>query len=120
MKARYLIDHPAAPKHPSYVAGQGTMLRAGGIIEHPDAYKLVRMGLAEAADAGCEAAVQRTPEQLAIARRNYPATAAGITPDDRQRFFAGELLGYRPDGSEIPGPNAVDDYDYELLEDPVL
>lgn len=80
----------------------------GTVIEDPQAYMLVRMGVAEPADAECEAAHGLTADQLAEARRVYPRTEAGIAPEDFELWDAGVIVGYNPDGSYKPGPNWVE------------
>lgn len=80
--------------------------RAGAVVDHPRAYRLVQMGVAEPVDDECIRAARRNDEQLHAARMHYEATARGIAIEDLPRFFAGEMSGYNPDGTEIPGPNA--------------
>lgn len=84
-------------------------LPAGTILEEPEAYLHVRMGYAEPADAECAAKAAMTPEAMAAARHGYDRIERGIHPDDYAAFDAGQMTGYHPDGSWIPGPNAVDD-----------
>lgn len=94
---------------------------AGMTREHPDAWKLVRMGVAVSADAECEKKVNMTDLQLAQVQHAQRRVRAGIHPDDYAAFDAGEMIGYYPDGSFIPGPNAsvseggilLDDHDLE-------
>jgi hypothetical protein len=76
----------------------------GTVIEHPDAYRLVRHGCAEPADEECEQAADMTPEALAKAQAAYPKIAAGIIPEDREAWDLGYMRGYNADGSWIPGP----------------
>ena len=89
------------PEFPDGVMPQGTE------IDHPDAYMLVRMGVAVPADAECEQAHGCTPERLADAQRVYPRTEAGIQPEDFHLWDAGVIVGYNPDGSYKPGANWV-------------
>ena len=78
---------------------------------------LVGNGDAEPADDEAEAACvgwQRGREEVLLSRRML---AAGIEPEDRERYRRGELLGYDTHGNDIPGPNWVapepDDTDEE-------
>jgi hypothetical protein len=113
MKARLVYSAKASSRHDQ----AGEELPAGTVIDHPQAYILVRNGHAEPADDECRIKANMTPDQLAAAQRNYPAIAKGITPDDRADFFAGKMDGYNPDGTKIPGPNAVDDSYDELADE---
>jgi hypothetical protein len=87
---------------------QRDLLPAGEVIDHVDAFQLVRIGCAESFDEECAAAVQRTPEQLAEAREAYNRVDKGIWPEDYEMFNAGIIAGYNPDGSYMPGPNWED------------
>lgn len=109
MKCRLLFDCGCRvdESHPDGIR------RAGEIIEHPDAYKLVRRGAAESADEECEQAADMTPDQLEFAQKRYPMIAAGIHPEDYGAWERGEMRGYYPDGSHIPGPNAPDEEEEE-------
>ncbi|MEO1063748.1 MAG: hypothetical protein AAFZ07_20210 [Actinomycetota bacterium] len=86
----------------------------GTVIDHPDAYKLVKMGCAKPADAECLERAEEwaarlgkpLPECLAEAFVAYRATSKGIHPDDLEKFKSGEIDGYTPDGKYVPGPNA--------------
>ena len=78
----------------------------GAVIEHPDAWKLVNMGVAEPADDECRAKCGMTAEQMQAAQHAARRLSAGILPQDFRKFDSGEILGYRPeDGRYIPGPN---------------
>ena len=79
----------------------------GTVEDHPRAYMLVRMGTAEPDDEECAQAARMTREQMERAQRHADALAKGIQPEDYGRYFAGELAGYNPDGSDIPGPNWI-------------
>lgn len=78
---------------------------AGHVLENPDAYKLVQMGVAEPADKECENAVGMTAEELQQARRAYERTDKGIVPEDFELFDQGIIAGYDADGNYVPGPN---------------
>jgi len=85
----------------------------GTVLDHPKAFWQVRLGTAEAVDKECELAANRSPQQLAAARAAYPKVAAGIAPEDYQAFDEGRMVGYNPDGSFKPGPNAYLDEEAE-------
>jgi hypothetical protein len=79
---------------------------AGTIIDNPQAFMLVRMGAAEAADEECRLAAGMTPEQFDDAVYAQQRTAAGIHPDDFAAYDRGEMIGYeRGTLKPIPGPN---------------
>lgn len=86
-------------KHPS------GWWEVGEIIDHPDAYRLVRLGCALSADEECKLAVDMTPEQFQKAQATYPKVAAGLQPEDYSAWDRGWMRGYNPDGSWVPGPN---------------
>lgn len=86
----------------------GTVVPAGTVYDHPKAYELVQNGDGIPADDECREACGLTDEQIAHAIRQKDAVAAAIHPDDYPAYFRGELLGYNPDGSWIPGPNYVE------------
>jgi hypothetical protein len=65
----------------------------------------VRVGCCEPADEECEQAHGLTPQQMAEAQLGAKAAAAGIWPEDMERFRSGVIAGYDMDGNEIPGPN---------------
>ena len=65
--------------------------------------------MAISVDDECKKKVNRTPEQLSIAQYQYTRTRKGIHPDDFERYDNGEIDGYNIDGSDIPGPNAVEE-----------
>jgi hypothetical protein len=78
---------------------------AGTVIDHPDAFKLVRMGVGLPADEECEVAAGRTKAQLAQAQAAQDKVRLGIHPEDYDAYDQGLMLGYSPDGNWIPGPN---------------
>ena len=84
----------------------GRILPAGHLIEHADAYLLVRMSIAEPADDECQRAADMTPEKTEAARRAFERLDHGISPEDFEDFDAGRMTGYYADGTPIPGPNA--------------
>lgn len=77
----------------------------GTIIDHPDAWRLVRMGCAVPEDEECEAVANVPPEKRAAMQEHYRMVALGIHPEDYEAFQAGEMEGY-VDGKPIPGPYA--------------
>lgn len=82
-----------------------TFWKKGAILETPDAWLLVQMGVALPADEDCRARAKMSPEKLAVAKHAYERLNAGIHPDDFQLFDTGIITGYNPDGSYKPGPN---------------
>ena len=82
-----------------------TFWKRGAIIDHPQAYMLVRQGCAVPADDDCAKRAARSPEQQAAAQYAYERLSRGIHPEDFDRYDAGYIVGYNPDGSYIPGPN---------------
>ncbi len=110
MKCRFLRDMEYIIRPPAdapATARRTIGIRpAGSVLEDPDAYQLVEHGVAEPADEECAAAVRLTPAELERQRVAYPKIAAGIHPDDFPAYDAGLMIGYNPDGSFIPGPNA--------------
>ena len=106
MKCRLLIEMGCQPCEDF---PEGTK-PAGTEIEHPQAYMLVEMGVAEAVDEECRLKAPATPAQAADRQDRYRMQDAGILPEDRDAWARGWMRGYNPDGSWIPGPNA-DEYD---------
>lgn len=78
----------------------------GAVIEHEEAYKLVRLGVAVPADEECAARAKMSQERIEKALHAADRVAAGIHPEDYELFDSGRILGYNPDGSYITGPNA--------------
>lgn len=109
MKCKLLHDTPAAPTIPP----NKTILLAGTVIDHADAWLLVQMGVAEAVDRECERKTDRTPEQLQQAQYEHLRTRRGISPEDYVAYDAGEIVGYNADGSNKPGPNFVEEDEEE-------
>jgi len=103
MKCKLLHDTPAAPTIPP----NKDIMPAGTIIDHPNAFLLVQIGMAVSMDEECEAKADRTPEQLKQARYEHLRTKTGIHPDHYHLYDSGQVLGYNPDGSYKPGPNFV-------------
>lgn len=66
MKARLLVTLEAAPSaDPEIVTIENgrRYVVAGTVIDHPDSWKLVFGGFAEAADDECKARVEKTPKE---------------------------------------------------------
>ena len=90
---------------------------AGTTREHPEAWKLVRMGVAVPADEECEKKVDMTDRELAQVQHAQRRVRADIHPEDYEAFDAGEMIGYYPNGAFIPGPNASVSEGGILLDD---
>ena len=87
--------------------------KVGAIMDIPNAFRYVQMGVCEPADEECEKRANMSPERMAAAIYAYERSNKAIHHTDFKRYDRGELVGYNPDGSDIPGPNAVtfDDVD---------
>jgi|GEM_PF-2978535 len=114
MKCRLLIEMGCRPcdEFPD-----GTK-PAGTIIDHEDAYWLVLMGCAEAADDECKKKAPTTPEQAKKRLNAYRRQAAGVLPEDREAWDRGFMRGYNDDGTWKPGPNAeeFDELEWEAYK----
>ena len=82
-----------------------TFWKQGAILDRPDSFMLVRMGIAEAVDDECRQRASMSAAEFAKAQHAYARLNAGIHPDDFPLFDAGIILGYLPDGTYKPGPN---------------
>ena len=79
------------------------------------------MGVAVPADEECEKMANMTELKMKQAQHAQQRTSAGIHPEDFEAYDSGEMIGYYPNGSFRPGPNAtiseggilLDDYDDE-------
>jgi len=89
----------------------------GLIEEHPNAFMLVKMGIAEPADDECRLAAAMSSVEMASAQRQQQMVSKGILPDDYQRYLDGEILGYDANGNDIPGPNYIEPDDEEEDDD---
>lgn len=105
MQAKLITRLEMAPGHPDWEPGVKQWLEPGTVIDHPRSYMLVRMGCAVPADDECEKAASMTNGQKQQAQHAYKRLERGIAPEDFAAFDSGEMLGYNPDGSWIPGPN---------------
>lgn len=82
----------------------------GTVLDHPDAYKFVNFGMAEAVDEECRKACEpMTDADRAVLVKQYAAVAMGINDrDDIQLYVDGVILGYEKVGDNwayIAGPN---------------
>lgn len=94
-----------------YAERQWVKKPAGFVVTHPDAYKLVQMGIAEAADDECREKLEDlgwSDARIWNARIAQRRVAKGIHPDDYEAFANGEIDGYTGDGAYVPGPNMED------------
>lgn len=80
----------------------------GGIIDHPQSFRLVQHGCALPADEECETRANMGAEQLTAAQMAYERLRHGIHPDDFALYDAGIIEGYNDDGSYKPGPKAAE------------
>lgn len=78
---------------------------AGTIIDDPQCFWIVLLGQADPADDECREKTKLTAEKQLEMKQATKELALGIHPEDRAKFRAGEIEGYKPDGSYIPGPN---------------
>jgi hypothetical protein len=109
MKAKLVRDAVYGPS-----AGGGrknTPAPTGTVIEHPDAWKLVRMGMAEPEDDECRERAGMNGEQMRKAQYAQDKFEKKIRLEDRRAYDDGEMLGYDEDGEWIPGPNYMGDED---------
>lgn len=112
MKARLLTEKEihAESASPELLAqcerrGDHVFAPPGTIIDHRDAFWIVKMGQAEPADDECAVKVGMSAEQFASAQHAARRLAAGITQQDYPLFDAGYISGYDAEGNFKPGPN---------------
>lgn len=126
MKCKVIRDDlEVSPNAPENVIAEHAVLRTvkrnrkdtqvlfwkqGAILEHPEAFWLVRQGVALPADDECAAKSQRSPDEMAAAQKAYERLSKGIHPEDFELFDGGVIVGYDADGNYLPGPN------FHLLE----
>lgn len=79
----------------------------GKVIDRPDAYRLVELGVADPEDEECRKRAGMSSEQIRAAKYAAKRTALGVGPEDFEAYDSGEMRGYKKDGSFIPGPNAA-------------
>lgn len=112
MRAKLIRRLEMAPGHPEWKAGQKQWLEVGTVLDHPQAYLLVRQGCAEPADDECEKRSAMTNSQKIQAQAAYRRLEKGIHPDDFEAFDAGLIDGYDPEtGEAVPGPNYIEEDD---------
>jgi len=135
MKARYIRDDveyngpPQLHRDDTHVLevyrnGEDVKIRfwkKGAVINHKESFRLVQHGVCEPADEECEKRANMSHERIVKSKHAYERLSRGINSEDFDRYDAGLMIGYNPDGSDIPGPNAEtfddedseDDYDEE-------
>lgn len=91
----------------------GTWAEPGTIIEHRDAWRLVRLGAALPADEDCQRKAGMGSRELAEATMAAERISKGIAPEDYEAYDAGLMDGYNPDGSWRPGPAGIGMEDLE-------
>lgn len=77
----------------------------GSILEYPDAFQLVRAGVAIPADEACAERAGMTVLQMAQQQQHYSRLMAGIAPEDVKLFDTGIITGYDGVGDFKHGPN---------------
>lgn len=77
----------------------------GAVIEGPQTHWLVKFGAAIPADDACRMRAFMTDEQMQQAQYAQERTSRGISVDDFEKYDKGQIVGYNPDGSYVPGPN---------------
>lgn len=82
--------------------------KVGAIVDDPQCFWLVRFGVAIPADEACRLRAFMTPQMIAEAQYAAERTARGISYEDFEKYDKGQILGYNPDGSYVPGPNYAD------------
>ncbi len=94
------------PKCTSVVGQRTGTMPAGTVIDNPDAWKLVLMGVAVPEDEECKERAGLNAAELAVRQAAQERVRLGIAPGDYQAFDDGLMVGYNPDdGSWKPGPN---------------
>jgi len=82
---------------PELVRWPSGIIPAGTVLDDPQVYLLVRLGVAEPADEECETKADRTLEQRAEAEHAYDRATLGIHPDDFAAYDQGLMTGYNDD-----------------------
>ena len=93
--------------------GKALWAPIGTIIDDPDCWRLVMMGVAVPYDDECRDKTAQTPEQVAATQHAARRLSAGIDPADFARYDSGELAGYDKNGADVlaAGAIAVDEED---------
>lgn len=101
MKCRLVRDMACDPcdEFPDGIKPEGT------VIDHPQAFWLVKMGVAQPEDVECANKANITKEQFERAEYAYERADRGIHPDDFRAYDAGLMDGYDAEGKWIPGEN---------------
>jgi hypothetical protein len=81
---------------------------AGTVIDHPQAFHLVRQGCAEPADEQCAAAAGVGPTKRRELQRHYERASRGVQPIDFEAYESGLMVGYQEDGHWKHGANWTD------------
>ncbi len=86
---------------------KGLFWNVGAVIDVPPraVQLLVGNGDAEPECAGAKKLCSDYEAKRAERKLSRDMLAAGIEPEDRERFRNGEIVGYDADGNDIPGPN---------------
>jgi len=87
--------------------GRALWAPVGSIIDDPDCWRLVMMGVAVPYDDECRDQTAQTPEQVAATQHAARRLSAGIDPADFARYDAGELLGYDKNGEDLLAFGAI-------------
>jgi len=87
--------------------GKALWAPVGSIIDDPDCWRLVMMGVAVPYDDECRDQTAQTPEQVAATQHAARRLSAGIDPADFARYDAGELLGYDAAGNDLLASGAI-------------
>ena len=87
--------------------GKALWAPVGSIIDDPDCWRLVMMGVAVPHDSECRDKTAQTPEQVAATQHAARRLSAGIDPADFARYDAGELLGYDKNGEDLLAFGAI-------------
>jgi len=87
--------------------GKALWAPVGSIIDDPDCWRLVMMGVAVPYDDECRDKTAQTPEQVAAAQHAARRLSAGIDPADFARYDSGELLGYDKNGEDLLASGAI-------------
>lgn len=77
----------------------------GAIVESPQAFRSVQMGVAIPADEACALRCNMTVEDMGKAQYAYERLVRRIDPDDFDIYDAGVITGYDENGEFVPGPN---------------
>jgi hypothetical protein len=98
-------DHDGKERKAQITRHRHSARPAGTVIDHPEAFRLVQLGVAEPLDEACVRAAGMTPEAFEAAKAAAERAALGIHPDDFEAHAAGAMAGYDADGNWVPGPN---------------